>query len=103
MDKAVYKALIQLVISFAICVGLAISAITYADTPSRLTETKMASLDANTLIDPDELYFLLPDDADQKNYKRQIKAVKKGLYWSTANRVKPLKGELRELVEKFYN
>lgn len=65
--------------------------------------TNLASLNAGNMIDADELYFLLPDDADHSNFKRQLKAISKGLYWTTSNTVKPMASDLRKLVTQYYN
>jgi hypothetical protein len=48
------------------------------------------ALNGPLTLEPDELYFMLPDDADRNNYKRQVKAVKKGFYWTMSRTLKPL-------------
>lgn len=80
---------IEIIAAIAFLVAMAMTATpAFAkDSPAKID--KVAFNDSLTL-EPDELYFMLPDDADRKNYKRQVKAVKKGFYWSMANTLKPL-------------
>jgi hypothetical protein len=74
-------------ITFLVAMAMTVTPAFAIDLPD--AANKIALNDSLTL-EPDELYFMLPDDADRKNYKRQVKAVKKGFYWSVANTLKPL-------------
>lgn len=50
----------------------------------------VSSSELTKLISQTELIQLLPSDADLKNIKRQQKAFKRGLYWTTNRTLKPL-------------
>lgn len=82
---------VKLIIISALCAGLLMAAnsITAKDLATS-SQSEIATLSKTLSLAPDELFFVLPDDADRKNYKRQLKAIQIGFYWSTSNTLKPL-------------